>query len=85
MAFGSFFRRVRNTRAAGGRPPSAGVERPGVTEARKLLQSNPGADKRDLVDQLVKQRQGKSFRGIPSTEVDKITDRAKASRQRRRK
>lgn len=84
MPFGGFFRRVTNTRSRGGSPPSENV-RPGVAEARRLLDQNPNADRRDLVDQLVRQRNEPKFRGIPQSEVQRIQDRARQSRERRRR
>lgn len=72
MPFGKFFRRVTNTEKSGGKPPSAGV-RPGVSEAKRLLDRFPNADRRDLVETLVAQRQGKptTFRGIPNSTLRK--------------
>ena len=80
------FRRIRNTLNRGGNPPSARV-RPGVLEAQRLLAENPGVDRRDLVDQLVRQRQqaAKRFRGVPESALQPIAQRAAETRARRRR
>ena len=49
-------------------------ERPGIAEARALLQANPNVRPADLTDRLVAQRQdaGKSFRGVPASALRKL-------------
>ena len=55
-----------------------------IAEAQRLLTENSEVNRRDLVDRLVAQRRGGSFRGIPESALDPILQNAAATRRRRR-